>query len=174
MSKKNKAKYKVSEIPHNIFSKFCVRFIGAGALLIAGIIIGIVTKNIMYFYMLALFSVVCVFTSLYSIYLFCHDKVMYCEGPIVKIVNKTKSKRKYKDIYIKTEDDNYFRLEMAKSKEEYQLGVNLRIFVLPENVFNKGASNSFLIRNPLMIEMLEAEYVEGEETVKNKKGTEEL
>lgn len=156
-------RFKFSDIPANIRSKMYIKLIVAILLYVIAVVIYLTSKERIYLIGLLIMGTVFVSIFAYTAYLFCFNKMYYFEGDIVKIVNKTGLRRKYRDIYIKTSESMYFRMEVLKRKDEYQLGVRMRVFVVPENVHVKG-ENTSLVRNPIMIEILDSNYVEGEST----------
>ncbi|MBR2402249.1 MAG: hypothetical protein IKB01_05750 [Lachnospiraceae bacterium] len=161
MRDKLKLKYKVSEIPADVKAKIYSKFLMVVGILILAIILAITLKNIMYFSLFGILSILYALTLFHTLYLFCADKVSYFEGSIVKIVNLSKLKKKYKDIYLKTESDEYFIMQISRKKSGFELGVKLRVFLLPDSVHRKGA-NTLRIHNPLLICNIGEEYIEGE------------
>lgn len=150
-----------SEIDQEIRIKMIIRIVVAVLIIIASGIVSIILKDAIYVISFAILGVALIATALYTVYLFCKDEVYIFKGKVVKIVNKNRLKRKYKDVYLKSDESTYCIIEVPKSKSEYQLGTTFKLYITT-NQYREINNNTIRVRTPLLTINEEAEYVEGE------------
>lgn len=164
------------DIPDEITTPLFTKGFIALAAIIASLIYSIQTKESTFFFGITLVALIYVATLIHMYLMIAYDKAACFEGKIIKIIHLGSINFRYKDLYIMTENEDYFIVRVSKRKVAYQLGVLLRVYIMPSNVIQKG-SQTYNANSPLLIVNIGAEYVEEEteqETMKRKRKTKEI